>query len=145
MRFTLFASCSGRIQELASPGEMHTWSPSVAVTLHGSCPSRRRRESRWRTRHENRVAPLAGSTELDHPLYAAMCRSLERKSLIFLGLGFFFEPEGRGFESLPARHSSIRGLRSSRALRATLTHLPTEACREPTEAGEVSPVSSTHR
>ncbi len=39
------------------------------------------------------------------PLYAAICRSLERKSLIFLGLGFFFEPEGRGFESLPARHS----------------------------------------
>ena len=47
------------------------------------------------------------------PLYAAICRSLERKSLIFLGLGFFFasqlrwrsawraklarEPEGRGF------------------------------------------------
>ena len=24
------------------------------------------------------------------PLYAAICRSLERKSLIFLGLGFFF-------------------------------------------------------
>jgi hypothetical protein len=39
----------------------------------------------------------------DMPLYAAICRSLERKSLIFLGLGFFFEPEGRGFESLPAR------------------------------------------
>ncbi len=37
------------------------------------------------------------------PLYAAICRSLERKLLIFLGLGFFFEPEGRGFESLPAR------------------------------------------
>ncbi len=29
------------------------------------------------------------------PLYAAICRSLERKLLIFLGLGFFFEPEGR--------------------------------------------------
>jgi len=40
------------------------------------------------------------------PLYAAICRSLERKSLIFLGLGFFFEPEGRGFESLPARQLS---------------------------------------
>ncbi len=37
------------------------------------------------------------------PLCAAICRSLERKLLIFLGLGFFFEPEGRGFESLPAR------------------------------------------
>jgi len=37
-------------------------------------------------------------------LGAAIRRSLERKSLIFLGLGFFFEPEGRGFESLPARH-----------------------------------------
>ncbi len=30
------------------------------------------------------------------PLYAAICRSLERKLLIFIGLGFFFEPEGRG-------------------------------------------------
>ena len=40
----------------------------------------------------------------DIPLCAAICRSLERKSLIFLGLGFFFEPEGRGFESLPACH-----------------------------------------
>ena len=40
------------------------------------------------------------------PLYAAICRSLERKLLIFLRLGFFFEPEGRGFESLPARHLS---------------------------------------
>ena len=30
----------------------------------------------------------------DMPLYAAICRSLERKLLIFLGLGFFFEPEG---------------------------------------------------
>jgi hypothetical protein len=29
------------------------------------------------------------------PLYAAICRSLEPKLLIFLGLGFFFEPEGR--------------------------------------------------
>jgi hypothetical protein len=28
------------------------------------------------------------------PLYAAIRRSLERKSLIFLRLGFFFEPEG---------------------------------------------------
>jgi hypothetical protein len=28
------------------------------------------------------------------PLYAAICRSLGRKSLIFLGMGFFFEPEG---------------------------------------------------
>ncbi len=27
------------------------------------------------------------------PLYAAICRSLERKLLIFLRLGFFFEPE----------------------------------------------------
>jgi len=58
----------------------------------------------------------------DMPLYAAICRSLERKSLIFLGLGFFFasqlrwrsasraklarEPEGRG----------LRGLRSRRLL-----------------------------
>ena len=40
-------------------------------------------------------------------LGAAICRSLERKSLIFLGLGFFFEPEGRGFESLPARQFSM--------------------------------------
>jgi hypothetical protein len=31
------------------------------------------------------------------PLYAAIRRSLERKLLIFLGLGFFFEPEGREF------------------------------------------------
>jgi hypothetical protein len=54
------------------------------------------------------------------PLYATICRSLERKLLIFLGLGFFFEPEGRGLratlrvakpsqpkaarEPLPARH-----------------------------------------
>jgi hypothetical protein len=59
----------------------------------------------------------------DMPLYAVMCRSLERKSLIFLGLGFFFasqlrwrsasraklarEPEGRRFESLPARQFSL--------------------------------------
>jgi hypothetical protein len=36
--------------------------------------------------------------------------------LIFLGLGFFFEPEGRGFESLPARQfstSQFRGIRLS--------------------------------
>jgi hypothetical protein len=33
----------------------------------------------------------------DMPLYAAIRRSLERNLLIFLGLGFFFEPEGRGF------------------------------------------------
>ena len=53
------------------------------------------------------------------PLCAGIRRSLERKLLIFLGLGFFFEPEGRGLratlrvakpsqpkaarESLPAR------------------------------------------
>ncbi len=37
-------------------------------------------------------------------LGAAIRRSLARKLLISLGLGFFFEPEGRGFESLPARH-----------------------------------------
>ncbi len=45
------------------------------------------------------------------PLYAAIRRSLERNLLIFLGLGFFFKPEGRGFESLPAcqlSHSSSR-------------------------------------
>ena len=30
----------------------------------------------------------------DMPLYAAICRSLERKLLIFLRFGFFFEPEG---------------------------------------------------
>ncbi len=29
----------------------------------------------------------------DMPLYAAICRSLERKLLIFLGLRFFFDPE----------------------------------------------------
>ncbi len=32
------------------------------------------------------------------PQYAALRRSLERKSLIFLGLGFFFEPEGGASE-----------------------------------------------
>jgi hypothetical protein len=31
----------------------------------------------------------------DMPLYAAMCRSLKRKSLIFLGLGFFFASQLR--------------------------------------------------
>jgi hypothetical protein len=31
----------------------------------------------------------------DMPLYAAICRSLERKSLIFLGLGFFFASQLR--------------------------------------------------
>ena len=46
----------------------------------------------------------SGTTTGGGSLYAAICRSLERKSLIFLGLGFFFEPEGRGFESLPARY-----------------------------------------
>ncbi len=30
----------------------------------------------------------------DMPLCAAICRSLERKLLIFFRLGFFFEPEG---------------------------------------------------
>ena len=58
----------------------------------------------------------------DMPLYAAICRSLERTVLIFFGLGFFSEPEGRGLratlrvakpsqpkaarESLPARCGS---------------------------------------
>ena len=51
----------------------------------------------------------------DMPLYAAICRSLERKPLIFLGLGFFFASQLRwrsasraklARESLPARHSS---------------------------------------
>jgi len=51
----------------------------------------------------------------DMPLYAAICRSLECKSLIFLGLGFFFASQlrwrsasraklAREPESLPARH-----------------------------------------
>ena len=31
----------------------------------------------------------------DMPLYAAICRSLERKSLIFLRLGFFFASQLR--------------------------------------------------
>ncbi len=47
------------------------------------------------------------------PLYAAICRPLERKLLIFLGLGFFFASQlrwrsasraKRARESLPARH-----------------------------------------
>jgi len=38
------------------------------------------------------------------PLVAARFRCESRNSLIFLGFGFFFEPEGRGFESLPACH-----------------------------------------
>ena len=57
----------------------------------------------------------------DMPLYAAICRSLERKLLIFLGLGFFFEPEGRGFESLPARHLSTTQNPPARCL-AVLLH-----------------------
>ena len=36
-------------------------------------------------------------------LVSARFRSLERKYWRFLGFIFFFEPEGRGFESLPAR------------------------------------------
>jgi hypothetical protein len=44
----------------------------------------------------------------DMPLYAAICRSLERKLSICFGLGFFFEPEDRGFESLPARQLAQR-------------------------------------
>jgi len=46
------------------------------------------------------------------PLYAAIRRSLVRKWLIFLGFGFSFEPEGRGFESLPARHFYLDRLRT---------------------------------
>jgi hypothetical protein len=38
------------------------------------------------------------------PLLAAALRWVSSNSLIFQGVGFFFEPEGRGFESLPARH-----------------------------------------
>jgi len=47
----------------------------------------------------------------DLPLCAAICRSLERKWWGFLGFGFFFEPEGRGFESLPACQFSSPRLR----------------------------------
>jgi hypothetical protein len=63
------------------------------------------------------------------PLYTAIRRSLERKLLIFLGMGFFFEPEGRGLratlrvakpsqpkaarESLPTRQLILRGWRDS--------------------------------
>jgi hypothetical protein len=59
----------------------------------------------------------------DMPLYAAICRSLERKLLIFLGLGFFFasqlrwrsasraklarEPEGRGLPSDATRREAF--------------------------------------
>ena len=38
----------------------------------------------------------------DMPLYAAICRSLERKLLIFLGVGFFSEAGSRAFESRPS-------------------------------------------
>ena len=36
------------------------------------------------------------------PLLAVALRYRETKRLLLLGVGFFFEPEGRGFESLPA-------------------------------------------
>ena len=42
------------------------------------------------------------------PLLAATLRCLERNLLIFLRVGFFFEPEGRGFESLPACQSNYQ-------------------------------------
>jgi len=35
----------------------------------------------------------------DRPLWAAICRSLERKSLVFLGLVLSSQAEGRGFDS----------------------------------------------
>ena len=41
------------------------------------------------------------------PVDAVLCRylpRLERNFLFFLGVNSFFEPEGRGFESLPACH-----------------------------------------
>ncbi len=43
------------------------------------------------------------------PLYAAPCRCsqwAQCKYALFLALASFFEPEGRGFESLPACHSN---------------------------------------
>ena len=40
------------------------------------------------------------------PLLAAPLRSRERNLAAFLGFGFFFAPEGRGFESFPAYHFS---------------------------------------
>jgi hypothetical protein len=54
------------------------------------------------------------------PLYAAICRSLKRKSLIFLGLGFFFASQLRwqsasraklARESLSARQLSTSHIR----------------------------------
>ena len=47
------------------------------------------------------------------PSPAALCRYLprrERNFLFLLGSNSFFEPEGRGFESLPAYHFKINTL-----------------------------------
>ncbi len=56
------------------------------------------------------------------PLCAAPCRYLPRRERNFaflLGVNSFFEPEGRGFESLPARQ---RFRDVARFLVGTLTH-----------------------
>ncbi len=70
----------------------------------GPSPSRGRSSSLG-SRHRPSKLETAETALL--PLFAALCRSLQcatRKIASFLSVGTVFEPEGLGFESLPARH-----------------------------------------
>ena len=51
------------------------------------------------------------------PRQSGRLHSRERKLLAFLVLRGFFEPEGRGFESLPARHGPLLRIRFADAAR----------------------------
>ena len=60
----------------------------------------------WRAVSWCRLGAVCRLRDRNVPLLAAALRSRERIYWIFLGFGFFFEPEGRGFESLPALWAS---------------------------------------
>jgi hypothetical protein len=74
----------------------------------------------WRAISWCRLGAVCRPRDRNVPLLAAVLRSRERIYWIFLGFGFFFEPEGRGFESLPAcQVSSTRSVSSPETIRSS--------------------------
>jgi hypothetical protein len=62
---------------------------------------------------QEKLEPDRAGEPFHMPRYAALCRDLQaqrRNSPSLLAFGSVFEPEGRGFESLPAYHFKINTL-----------------------------------